>query len=148
MNDSSENASLTLEDMERLATDAFDLKASIRTLEDQAADLNKKLTEIKFKMLRAMEAAQLKKYSSKYGNIQMVETYTASLPQDETAKQEVFRKMTDKYGAQFMQAKMTLYAKSIESLVKEEIRNAAEDGTVLTEFFGLPIKSGSYLKIS
>jgi hypothetical protein len=147
MSDSSEN-SLTLEDMERLATDAFDLKASIKTLEDQTSELNKKLTDIKFKMLRAMDAAGLKKYSSSYGNVQMVETYTASLPSDETAKQEVFKKMTEKYGEQFMKAKLTIYAKTLESLVKEEIRNAAEEGTVLTEFFGLPVKTGSYLKIT
>lgn len=162
MNDSSENEpltvkklqdnaqedALTLEQMERLALDAFDLRASIRELEDQTSELNKKLTAIKFRMLQAMDAAGLKKYASTAGNIQRVETMTASLPTNEAAKQEVLRKMTEKYGAEFMQAKMTLYAKTIESLVKEEVRNAAEEGTVLTEFFGLPIKTGAYLKIT
>lgn len=138
---------ITLVQMETLCNEAFDLKEKIKALEAQASDLSKDLTKLKAKIISGMEAAGLMRFASGYGRIELVETFSASLPKNPDEQKIIFAKMREKYGADFMDNKLTMYAKSIESLVKDAMEEAAESGEILNEFFGLPIKQSRYIKL-
>lgn len=147
MNQNSSTTDITLAQMESLCSDAFDLKEKIKTLENEAAELSKELTKLKSQIILGMEAANLTRFTSGHGRIEMVETYNASLPDNPDDRKQVFELMKEAYGPEFMANKLTLYAKSIESLVKEAMEEAAQEGHILNEFFGLPIKQHRYIKL-
>lgn len=121
---------ITITAFEELIGEAYELDQEIDMLETQAlGPLKKKLAEVEAKILATLEAQELTSFKSKHGTVVRSSRFSVRVPADTDAKVEFFKWLNTK-GRDIYWKYVTVNSNSLNSLYKQEMEVAKEEGNI------------------
>lgn len=126
----------TLEDIEKLSEETYELKLKVDKEKAALSELTKVFDQKKNELRKILEAHDKTNYSSKQGKISIVSKKSYKVPKGDQ-KAEFFEWIKETKGEQVLQDLVTINSQTLNSWMKVEEENALERGDLSFEAPGL-----------
>ena len=136
-----ENQNVSVEQFDGICKATFEQRLVCEEIEAKLSEENKKLEELKNKLVKLLEATNRDSWKSPYGTVSRVERTSITMPKDPESKEKFFAYLKNKG---IFENLITIHSQTLNSWYKQEKEVAESEGNFHFKVEGLPEPKTTY----